>query len=202
MKKELSGQRFGRLTVIEEAGRNKNQNVIWSCRCDCGNITTALTSSLISGNTRSCGCLHKETFSAKKHGKRNTRLYRIWYHMRERCNNKNAAHYSDYGGRGITVCKDWDSGFQPFYEWATSNGYKDGLTIDRVDNNKGYSPDNCRWATYNEQARNKRNNLNITYNGKTQTLKEWANELGIRYTTLWQRLYKRGLSIEKAFKTP
>ena len=198
---DLIGQKFNRLTVIERAENDKHNNAMWLCRCDCGNLCKATTSGLRNGNNQSCGCLHKETFNNKTHCKRNTRLYRIYAHMKERCSNENNKNYERYGGRGITVCDEWLQNFQAFYDWAMANGYKDSLTIDRIDNDKGYSPENCRWVTMKEQSNNKSCNIIITFNGKTQTLKQWADELGMNYTRLYQRIYVRGWSIEKAFKT-
>ena len=136
-----------------------------------------------------------------KHGWSHTRLYSIWEHVKSRCLNKNDQAYGYYGGRGITVCADWLD-FIGFREWAIKNGYKDTLTIDRIDSNKGYYPANCRWATRKEQSNNIRTNKIITYNGKTQTITQWAEELLINPDTLYSRVYRANWSIEKAFTTP
>lgn len=154
---DLTGQRFGRLTVLERA-ENKGAYVCWKCRCDCGIEKIIAGYCLKSGKTQSCGCLQIERTAEAHttHGKYHTRLHGIWTDMKARCNNPNRKAYKDYGGRGITVCEEWHNSFETFYEWAMANGYSDDLTIDRIDNDKGYSPDNCRWATMADQNKNKR----------------------------------------------
>ena len=155
---DLTGQRFGRLTVEKRAGTSQNGNVLWACKCDCGNITVVKGYSLKNSITRSCGCLIAESTKDRNttHGLRKTRLYRIWANMKDRCLNSNAPGYLYYGGRGITICDEWKNDFLQFYDWAMANGYADDLSIDRIDNDKGYNPDNCRWATHSEQMRNRR----------------------------------------------
>lgn len=125
-----------------------------------------------------------------KHGLWNTRIYRIWQRMKTRCYNKNFQHFKDYGGRGIKVCDEWLNDFMAFYKWAVDNGYNDNLTIDRIDVNGNYEPNNCRWLTNDEQQNNKRNNILLTYNGKTQTITQWANELGIKRSQIQYRYYR------------
>ena len=158
---DLTGQRFGRLTVIERAedyiSPQGIKHVRWCCRCDCGNAHTVAGLDLRRGKTISCGCFHNELLSARvtSHKKCDTRLYRIWKNMRNRCYDPQNNRYYRYGGRGITVCEEWLHDFKAFYDWAMANGYQDDLSIDRIDNDKGYSPDNCRWETAKEQNRNK-----------------------------------------------
>ena len=129
------------------------------------------------------------------------RLYRIWANMRTRCNNRNFPKYADYGGRGISVCEAWKS-FGPFKEWAMSSGYRDDLTLDRIDNDGNYCPENCRWTTQKKQCNNKRNNHTLSYNGETLTISEWAQRLNMNYFSLHDRITKLGWSAEKALTTP
>ena len=182
----MIGKKFGRLTVLKDTLERKNKHPIYKCICDCGNIVYVKGCHLRSGHTKSSGCLRHEKYNLK-HGKRYTRLYKIWLNIKQRCNNLNNPRYKDYGGRGITICDEWLNDFMAFYNWSVKNGYRDNLTIDRIDNNKGYSPLNCRWATINEQANNTRSNVYLTYDGKTQTMKEWVNELNVPYGTIKQR---------------
>lgn len=132
----------------------------------------------------------------KRHGMRNTRIYNIWRTMRQRCTNPNCRNYKNYGGRGITVCDEWND-FQTFYDWAVKSGYSDSLTIDRIDNSKGYTPSNCRWSTQLEQQNNRRNTIFMTVNGVTHSLHEWSRITGIKSGTIWRRL-SYGHSPEKA----
>lgn len=154
---DLTGQKFGRLTVLERT-ENKGIQVCWKCQCDCENITTTTSYHLRHGHTQSCGCLQKErTVKAHKtHGKLQTRLHGIWTGMKARCFNPNRKMYQYYGGRGIKVCDEWKDSFQAFYDWAMSNGYEDHLTIDRIDNDGNYCPENCRWVSVQTQNCNKR----------------------------------------------
>lgn len=201
-KKDLTGQRFGRLTVIKDSGkRTKYKNVIWMCKCDCGNTFYARGGDLGIG-TLSCGCYKKEKTGQlrRTHGKSQTRLHGIWLGMKARCTNPNVDYYSCYGGRGIKVCKEWEQDFEAFYSWALTHGYSDDLTIDRINNDMDYSPDNCKWSNQKEQANNRRNSRLVTFDGKTQSVQMWADEIGIDSKLIYYRL-SRGWSIEDALST-
>ena len=203
-REDLTNLRFGKLKVLNESEpikRNKKTEYCWLCLCDCGNFKVVTSKNLKRGNVKSCGCLLFESKTNLKHGMSTTKIYRIWCGMKRRCNSKNDRAYINYGARGIKVCDEWNNSFELFYRWAINNGYKEGLTIERIDNDKGYTPDNCKWATMEEQGHNKRNNKKYTYNGKTLDLTQWANLTGIKRSGLHARL-KRGWSFEKAITTP
>ncbi len=150
---DLKNKKFGKWCVIEYVG-----NSMWKCQCECGTVANVESYSLRSGNSHSCGCYQKEVASRthKKHGYTRTRLYRIYYKMKERCYKPNNDNYKYYGGLGIVICDEWLNSFSAFANWSMSHGYADNLTIDRIDNTKGYCPDNCRWITIQEQQKNKR----------------------------------------------
>ena len=198
----LVGRRFGRLIVIELYDVDKTRDKRWKCRCDCGSETLVRGSKLRNGRTKSCGCLRKEAKGADlKHGASHTRLYRIYSGMKDRCLSKNDAAYQDYGGRGITICDEWLNSFDAFRDWALSNGYRYDLTIDRIENDGSYSPENCRWTTRKVQANNQRSNHIIEYNGEKKTVAQWSEITGIRHDTLLYRL-KRNWPIEKVLFHP
>lgn len=199
----LQGQRLGRLIVLECVGVDKYHNRMWKCKCDCGGYIITTANILKRGKAQSCGCLQKEKAAMQhyRHGQYKSRLYGIWEEMKRRCKDKKCWKYQYYGGKGIAVCNTWDEDYLSFAEWALKHGYSDNLSIDRIDNNKGYSPDNCRWATKREQARNRSNNVLITYNGKTQILVEWCEELNLPYSLMQSRI-KKGWTAERAFTTP
>lgn len=204
IRKDLSGQRFGNLIAIKPIGKNeKNGQTLWLCKCDCGNDHITTTTYLVTGDCKSCGCLNSKRFRKMitKHGMANTRIYNIWQNIKRRCRNKNHPRYKDYGKRGIDICNEWED-FNEFYQWAITNGYQDNLTIERIDNDKGYSPDNCRWITMNEQQFNKRTTHYLTYKGVTKTLTEWAKIKNMRVQTLASRINRFHWSVEKALETP
>lgn len=201
---DLTNKQYGRLTVIKHIGKDKYNNAVWKCKCSCGNVINVRGATLRNGRAKSCGCLHKEMTKqlAKNniiHNMSNTRLYRVWQSIKSRCYYNKNNRYKDYGKRGIKVCDEWLNDFQAFYDWAMSNGYNDSLTIDRIDVNGNYEPNNCRWATSKEQQRNKRNNKNYTINGETHCLSEWCEILKLNYNTVSTRLH-RNYTIEKALE--
>lgn len=201
---DLTGKRFGKLVAIkrgeDELRKDGRHNSTFICQCDCGNIVRVVSSRLKSGNTQSCGCLHKQKTSEinKSHGMRNTRIYGIWCRMKQRCYNPNSIDYKEYGGRGISVAEEWKNSFENFMEWSVISGYSDNLTIDRKDNERGYSPDNCQWVSRSIQSNNKRNNRKISFNGKIQNISEWAKETGISRATIAKRIDILGWSVEDA----
>lgn len=206
MSEDLTGKKYGRLIVLNKEPNTKTQHNRWKCKCDCGNISIVSASSLKNQTTRSCGCLQKELIANRnlKHNMANTRVYRIWDGMKSRCYNSNSSGFLSYGGRGIKVCAEWldkEKGFINFYEWSLKNGYNDDLTIDRIDVNGNYNPENCRWLSSKEQAYNRRSNRYITYNNETHTITEWAKIYRINSGTISSRI-QSGWSIERAFTTP
>lgn len=202
---DLTGKKFNKLTVLELYSTKKS--VIWKCQCDCGNITYVAGEHLKDGHTKSCGCnktdLKKEKNPAYKHGLRHSRIYEIFVNMKTRCYNSNNPRYKNYGGRGIKICDEWLNDFMSFYNWAMANGYKDSLTIDRIDVNGNYEPNNCRWADWKTQQNNRNNNFVVEYNGIKHTLQEWSEILPIKiHSSLLRYRIVNGWSVEKAFKTP
>jgi hypothetical protein len=196
------GQRFNSWLVIKRYGKQGKQPT-WLCVCDCGNEGIIPSYNLKSGRSTNCGCKRKETLSKMNttHGMTNSRLYNIWLNMKRRCYSLNASDYGRYGGRGITVCKEWYNDFQVFYDWSVQNGYTSKLTIDRIDNNGNYAPSNCRWTTRKIQANNSSHNHFITFKEERKTLSEWCCELNLNYHTIKRRIF-RGWEIDKAFLTP
>jgi hypothetical protein len=196
---DITGQRFSRLVVLD-AAPSKRAGKHWLCVCDCGNETVVRSDHLRYGKTRSCGCYNSEVAKERQtvHGGNGSRLYNIWQHMRGRCERPTDAAFDRYGGRGITICVEWRD-FATFAQWAAENGYSDGLSIDRIDNDAGYFPSNCRWASAKTQSRNRGDYNNIlTYQGKTACLAEHAEDAGISATTVWERIYRRGWPVERA----
>lgn len=205
---DLTGQKFGRLTVLGKTENKKYGKILWDCQCECGNHKETISSCLRNGDVKSCGCLQRETRRNNalrldkvrvKHGMSNSRLYRIYHNMVSRCYRKSINGYENYGGRGIRVCEEWlgKDGFVNFMEWALHNGYDDTLTIDRMDSNGNYEPDNCKWATNKEQANNTRATLFLEYNGVIHSLTEWAEITGLIKGTIYSRM-RKGLSVGQA----
>lgn len=203
-KMDIEGKRFGKLTVLAFAGKSGCGHNLWKCSCDCGKETIVTVGHLRSGHTKSCGCGLRESASKshKTHGLAGTRLYSIWSNIKWRCESPKAINYERYGGRGITVCEEWKRNFEPFKEWAFANGYKEDLTIERKDNNAGYSPENCHWATAKEQGNNKRNNHLIEINGEIKTMAQWCEQYGKTYSLVNQRINRLDWPPLVALTTP
>ncbi len=201
---DLSGQRFGKLVVLERVENSNDGATRFLCQCDCGNIKIIRSKHLKSGAIRDCGCEKSKRTRIKNltHGGSGTRLYNIWIKMRDRCQNPHSADWYDYGGRGITVYDKWDSSFEAFRKWSENNGYDDGKSIDRIDVNAGYYPDNCRWVSMRVQANNKRNNHMVCYRGKEMSLADAARLSSVPYSTIKRRITVYGWSAEKAIETP
>ncbi len=211
---DLTGKKIDRLTVIKNIGfkyykDRRLQNYL--CLCDCGNYCERTIANLnVKNRFHSCGCYkleqvieigHQPTNALKKHGKSDERIYDTYHSMKRRCYKDTDKYYDNYGGRGIKVCEEWlgNNGFNNFYNWAINNGYQDNLTIDRIDVNGDYSPQNCRWSTRQEQMENTRRTRKFTINGETHSLTWWANKYNIPRSTVYYRL-ERGLNIEEALQ--
>lgn len=199
--KDLTGKKFNHLTVVEYIGQRKGRTM-WRCQCDCGNEIEVDSSSLKSGNTTACGCRQSEGwYNSLTHGKSKTRIYKTWQGMKSRCYNPNAKYYENYGGRGITICKEWLDDFMNFYNWAITNGYRDDLTIDRIDNDGNYEPSNCRWVTRTVQMNNMRKNRIIEFNGERKSVSDFARQYGFAPELIHERL-NRGWSVDDALTIP
>lgn len=197
---DIINKRFGRLLVLSCEGKYRDKDYLYKCQCDCGNIKLIARRSLISSNTKSCGCIKIEKLRQnKKHGLRKHPLYKIWYAMKDRCHNKNCIAYKNYGGRGIKVCDEWKNDFKKFYDWANENGYKRNLSIDRINNNGNYEPNNCRWATSEEQGNNKRNNIFIKDENEKICIRKYCRKYNINYGYFWKFL-RSGHSLQDTIK--
>lgn len=196
---DLTGQRFGRLTVIERAGNTRGGKPQWLCVCECGNSTVVRGADLKGEKVVSCGCIRRESITKRNssHSKSESRLYDIWKGMKQRCTNPKHMAFSRYGGKGITVCDEWLHDFQAFYDWAMANGYRADLTIDRIYNDKSYSPDNCRWATRVEQNRNLSTNTMVEIHGESKPLPLWCEMFNINRRLVQSRI-NRGWIPEEA----
>lgn len=200
--KDISGNKYGRLTAIKYAGKSKGKQTMWECLCDCGNIVIVEQQNLVGGHTKSCGCFNAEEIAKRNrtHGDTKTRIYRIWHDMMYRCYSEKHDSYYLYGGKGITVCKPWHN-YNNFKKWALENGYSDDLSIDRIDGEKNYEPSNCRWATLIEQANNTNRNRIFEINGKRDTLANWCRAYNMSYSTVFGRIYD-GWNIIDALTRP
>lgn len=206
------GKKYGKLQIVSldykkqkyaKNGRKDGFLYYFKCLCECGNYTVVNLHDLTSHHTQSCGCYQKDQTSKsnKTHGLKNSPVFYIWTSMKQRCLNPNNRAYKNYGGRGITVCDEWKDDFKAFYDWAMANGYKEKLSIDRIDVNGNYEPSNCRWATRRIQSRNTRKNIIVEYKDEKLCLKDLAVKYNIDYKLLHKR-FKKGWSIEKALTTP
>lgn len=200
--KNLTGMTFGQLTVLAFAG-NRGDKAVWRCRCFCGKEIVAYACNLSSGKSKTCGCVRDKATGdrSRKHGLSRSSEHNAWQHMRRRCFNKRDKSYRNYGGRGITVCDEWRDSFEAFYR---DMGPRPSAqhSIERINVNGDYEPNNCRWATRKEQSRNTRRNFYVTFQGITATLAEHCERLGLRYGAIALRLRRYGWSIEDAFLTP
>lgn len=193
---DLTGETFGRLRVLGREGINKHGQLTWSCECECGNRKVTLGMLLRKGQVQSCGCLHKEITASinKTHGKAATPIYYIWRSMMDRCHAPKSHAYSRYGGRGINVCERWQS-FEDFY--ADMGDRPEGKSLERIDNNGDYSPENVVWADAKAQANNRRSNVILEHNGEKKTMQQWADQLGVKIQTIWARI-DRGWTVDRA----
>lgn len=202
-REDLTGKKFGEWTVISYAGNNR-----WNVKCTCGTQKTVLGAELKRGDSKSCGCWGYKRVgdAARTHGKTHSRLYRVWCNIKGRCYKPSEASYPNYGGRGIIVCEEWKNDFQAFYDWAMANGYDENAprfqcTIDRIDNNGNYCPENCRWVDRYVQANNVKKNVFITYNGERLTIAQFARKYNLSVNLVRQR-FNRGMSAAEIIDTP
>lgn len=211
---DLTGQKFGRLTVIGIDDTKQTRKTFWICECECGSIISTRSDRLISNRVKSCGCYKRESdqrnvmnvpaykkYLEQGHKVGGTRLYAIWQNMRHRCDDVKNSRYADYGGRGIKVCQEWEDEYINFYIWAMGNGYADDLTIDRIDVDGNYEPSNCRWATNTQQCNNRRSNINITIGNATKSLKEWCDIFELPYKNVNARYHRNeSITLDELFK--
>lgn len=201
-RRDLTGQKFSKLIVIGFS-HIKNGHACWICMCECGNETVSIGNDLLNGHKQSCGCLRKETMSAilTKHNLTMHPLYGVWRTMRQRCYNPNNKQYSYYGYRGIQVCSEWKADFLSFFNWAVSNGYNKGLSIERIDNNANYCPENCKWVTHLTQCNNQRSNIQVVYHGVLQPFAALFDGDKKRRRKAMQRIKKLGWDADRAIDT-
>ena len=199
LKYELAGKRFGKLVVIKSLGLNKHKEMKWLCKCDCGKESAVTSYCLRNGSTKSCGCLKNFKNMNKNVNKPHyKKIHNCYVNMETRCFNKKSKSYDRYGERGITICEEWNKNFSAFYDWCMENGFEENLTLDRIDNDKGYEPQNCRWTTNKVQSNNRSSNLLIEHGGVTKTLSQWSDFLGVKYGEIQHIYYKTG-SIKSFF---
>lgn len=197
---DLTGETFGKLKVLEFAGKKNGRNY-WKCQCSCGKVIEASTGNLRSGRATNCGCfrIERTKLANTTHGKTNTKLYGVYKHMYRRCYKETEPAYKNYGGRGIKICEEWLNNFENFYDWAVNNGYDENLTLDRINVNGNYEPSNCRWVNQTVQQNNRTNNVRLVHNGEEHTLAQWALIIGVPYKAFHLR-YKRHGNIDRIFQ--
>ena len=197
-KKDIAGQKFGLLTAMEIAHQHSCGSYYWLCQCECGEFSLVMATKLIRGKTKSCGCLKHKKGQNATHGLKSHPMYSVWRGIKYRCLNENSQNYRSYGGRGITICDEWKESFQVFYN-DMKDGYVKGLQIGRIENDKGYSKDNCRWETNIENQNNKRTNVFLTLDGETHTAAEWSRILHIKDNTIQTRKRKGNTDKQSLF---
>lgn len=197
---DIKGRKFGKLTAVEFIKETKD-GFFWAFKCDCGNTFNLYDTMIKIGIVKDCGCsdIRKDRKWNMKNRDGSNPLYKKWISMKDRCLNENCTIYQRYGGAGITICDEWVNDFDRFRKWAIKNGWENGKTIDRINNKKGYSPQNCRWATKKQQERNKTSNVYVEYNGEKKLLIEWCEIFGLKYFKTYRRIKIFGWDAEKAF---
>jgi len=190
-KQDLIGKKFGKLTVIKE-GENKGKNTTWICKCDCGEEKTILAYNLTSGKSKSCGCVRGEKLGnlVRTHGFSNTRLYHIYKGIKQRCHNENNPAYMYYGGKGVSICNEWNCDYLKFKEWSLNNNYDEFVSIDRINPDGNYCPENCRWVSMQKQQNNKLNSMFVTIGDDKLTIAEWADKSKTNKQTLYSKFYR------------
>lgn len=199
---DLTGKRYGELVVVKRSENTSKGLATWECKCDCGKTTIVRGSSLRNSTVKSCGCRRFRIKPTLQHGMSHTKLYYVWNNIKRRCYEKTNPAYKNYGGRGIKMCDSWKNSFESFGEWALNNGYSDSLTIERVDVNGNYCPENCTWIPRNKQQNNRTSCLFYTYNGETKNLMEWCNYFNMPYMTVYTRLFRWNWDFERAISEP
>jgi hypothetical protein len=204
---DLTGQKFGKMTVLGRDTDIQSRRTYWMCQCECGTIKSCRADSLKDGSIVSCGCRKREQGKTNltkhhTHKQSGTRLYYSWQDMKKRCYNEGNSRYANYGGRGIKVCDEWKDNFTAFYQWAIENGYSEKLTIDRINVDGDYEPSNCRWADIKTQCNNRTSNIKITIGNSTRTLTEWCEIFNVDYKKINARYRRNGfVSIDDLFNS-
>lgn len=200
MRVDLSGLRVGNFVVLNLHHSDEYRHKFYQCKCDCGTVFVKRDDMIKNAKHKACNNCKRKRNDMVKHNKSNTKLYRIYYGMKQRCNNPSAREYHNYGGRGIKVCDEWENDFSSFYNWSIGNGYTIGLQLDRINNDENYEPNNCRWVTPIINSNNKRTCVYFEYNGKKLSINQWSRELGINKNTLWRYLRVKKYDIEYIIK--